>query len=621
MVNPMISGGWVPAVLWLLAAVAASSSLPSALSAGQCSDGIDNDGDGLIDWQFDQGCTGPNDRTEGGIASGQIDNGWTVFEPDTDTRIIYVSSTDGNDAYDGLSSQTPKRTIGSGVALARAGHSDWVLLKRGDIWFASLPVKSGRSKSAPFLVSSYGGSTTRPLLKTGAKGGISICCKNHHFIAVVGIDFYAHTRDFNSPEFTGQDGDAGLNVYVGDGYTGKGVLIEDCSFRFYKNNVVQGPGTIRDIILRRNLILDNYSHDSHSQGLYADNVSLLLEENVFDHNGWFKQQIDAGSEQDGGQATMFNHNTYFSNSRRVTFRGNMFLRPSSMGNKWTANGGEASARDITIDNNLYVDGEIGIGIGGNDTTPPHRFRNVTITRNVVLDIGFSRPTNRTLGWCLDINDWDIGTVAENLFLHQVSPAVTDVYAINLDGETRDVTISDNIVYAIRTNGELLILSDGAVKENVAFNGNAFQCPGLGSALIRSSGSLANYTFSDDAYFSARPAGQWFTVAGSRTNLRGWVRASGETGASSQELPYPDPDRHIAAYQAHLGKTATIDAFIQEARRQSKYNWRKEYTADSVNTWIRAGFGIADRGPVERSDPGREPEDDTRARDHVSHFGH
>ncbi|MBI2839096.1 MAG: hypothetical protein HYX75_12320 [Acidobacteria bacterium] len=599
----------VPAVLCLIAAVFTICTLPPTLSAGQCSDGIDNDGDGLIDWQYDQGCTGADDGTEGGIASGQIDNGWTVYEPDTDTRIIYVSSTDGNDAYDGRSPLTPKKTIRSAVALARGGHADWVLLKRGDIWFASLPVKSGRSMSAPFLVSSYGASTTRPLLKTGAKGGISMCCKSHRFIAVVGIAFYAHTRDFNSPEFTGQDGDAGLNVYVGDGYTGKGVLIEDCSFRFYKNNVVQGPGTIRDIILRRNLILDAYSHDSHSQGLYADNVSLLLEENIFDHNGWFKQQIGAGSEQDGGQATMFNHNTYFCNTRGVTFTGNMFLRPSSMGNKWTANEGEASAQDITIDNNLYVDGEIGIGIGGNETAPPHRFRNVAITRNVVLDIGLSRPTNRTLGWCLDINDWDIGMVADNLFLHQVSPAVTDVFAINLDGETRDVTISDNIVYAVRTNGELLILSDGAVKGNIAFNGNALQCPGLRSALIRSSGSLANYVFSGNTYFSARPAGQWFAVAGSRTGLGGWVRASGETGASSQQVSYPDPDRHIAAYQAHLGRTATIDAFIQEARRQSKYNWRKEYTAASVNTWIRAGFGIAGSDPVDRFDPSHRAADD------------
>jgi hypothetical protein len=576
--------------------ILALAGMLSHASAGECSDNIDNDGDGLTDWQYDQGCTGPDDPTESSVKSGELDHGWTVFEPDTDTRIIYVSSSDGNDSYNGLSPAQPKKSIDSAFSLTRTDYADWILLKRGDTWNGNLPVRNGRSGSAPFLVSSYGASTVRPLLKTGSAGGINVCCKDYHFIAVLGISFYAHTRDINSAEFTSQDGGTGFNFYVGDTYTGEGVLIEDCQFRFYKNNVVQGPGTIRNIVIRRNLILDDYSHDSHSQGMYTKNVSLLLEENIFDHNGWFKQQIDAGSEKDSGQATMYNHNTYFCNSLGVTFRGNMFLRPSSMGNKWTANDGIASARDITIDNNLYVDGEIGIGIGGNETVPPHRFKNVTISNNVILDIGLSRPTNRTLGWCLDINDWDIGTVSRNLFLHQQSPDVRNVYAIHLDGETRDVTIQDNIVYGIRTNSELLILTDGATKENISVKDNQFQCPDEQTTLVESNGSLSNYTFTNNSYFSGRAANEWFRVGGTRTDFAGWVSASNETGASAQEAAYPDPNRHITTFQAHLGKTATIQAFIDEVRKQSKFNWRREYTADSVNTWIREGFGLGP-GPV------------------------
>lgn len=563
----------------------------SPVFAGECSDSIDNDGDGLVDWQYDQGCYSKDDPTEGGITTGELDNGWTVFEPSPDSRIMYVSSSEGDDGNDGLTPANAKKTINAAYEETRPDYPDWILLNRGDTWYESLQVRNGRSETEPFLVASYGQSTQRPLLKTGAVGGINVI-NYYHYIAVTGIHFYAHTRDFNSAEFSSQEGENGFNFYVRDTDTGTGLLIEDCCFRFYKNNVVQGPGTIYDNVIRRNLILDNYSNSSHSQGMYTKNVSLLLEENIFDHNGWFKQQIDDGNEQDSGQATMFNHNTYYTNAHGVTFRGNIFLRPSSMGNKWTANDGIASARDIVIDNNLYIDGEIGIGIGGNETEPPHRFKNVTITNNVITDIGLSRPTNRTLGWCLDMNDWDIGTVSNNLFMHQISPDVNNVYAIHLEGETREVTIKENIAYGIRSNSELLILTDGSAKQNISITDNKLQCPDEETTLLESNGSLANYTFANNAYFSKRAQDEWFRVGGSPTDIDGWKSASGETGATAQEVSFTDPTRTIEKYQESLGKEATIIAFIDEAREQSKFNWRKEYTSGAVNDWLRAGFDMA-----------------------------
>ena len=43
--------------------------------------------------------------------------GWTVVEPSADSQIVYVSSTQGNDANDGLSALTPKKTIGAAKSL------------------------------------------------------------------------------------------------------------------------------------------------------------------------------------------------------------------------------------------------------------------------------------------------------------------------------------------------------------------------------------------------------------------------------------------------------------------------------------------------------------------------
>jgi hypothetical protein len=103
-------------------------------------------------------------------------------------------------------------------------------------------------------------------------------------------------------------------------------------------------------VIRRCLFLDNYCATAHSQGLYTNEISLTLEENIFDHNGWLIRQIESGNEQDSGQATMFNHNTYFTNAHTVVFRGNMFLRGSSIGTKWTANSGEARACRLGLRN-------------------------------------------------------------------------------------------------------------------------------------------------------------------------------------------------------------------------------------------------------------------------------
>jgi hypothetical protein len=530
--------------------------------------------------------------------------GWTIFVPSSDTRIAYVSQSSGDDAtgqpyaanasdissdpFNPASSIKPYKSIAAALKAVRDTFPDWVLLKSGDTWYESGDVKNGRSDTEPFLFSAYGGAV-RPLLKTGVKAGFDVCCKNTRNFAVVGISFYAHTRDPVSKDFSSDSGSTGFNIYTGEGYSAHGILIEDCVFRFYTNNVVQGPGTLNDIVIRRNVIADDYCANAHSQGLYTNNVSLLLEENVFDHNGWFKQSINADNAQAEGQATMFNHNTYFSAPHDVIFRNNLFLRASSIGNKWTANDGAASARNITIDNNLYVEGEIGISMGGNEAGP-YRFKNISITNNVMLDIGRARPTNRTLGWGLDIQEWDSGSVYGNLFLHNALDTVNNVYAINVNGAagSRGITIANNVIFGMKTNGSLVTFIDTLA--SVVFRDNAVQSQNIAARLV-TTGGFSGLSFSSNSYFSARPAAEWFRAGGTNADLAGWVTRSGETGAQGNAISYPDPDRTVESYHASLGKPATFSSFIDEARKQSKANWRPEYTAAAINDWIRAGFGL------------------------------
>lgn len=63
----------------------------------------------------------------------------------TSNRIIYVSSSEGDDNNDGLSPETPFRTIIKGLA-----NGDTVLLKSGDIFYESIEVAND-------VVSKYGG--------------------------------------------------------------------------------------------------------------------------------------------------------------------------------------------------------------------------------------------------------------------------------------------------------------------------------------------------------------------------------------------------------------------------------------------------------------------------------
>ena len=131
-------------------------------------------------------------------------NGWTIITPSADTRKVYVSSSVGNDSNNGLSENTPVKTLQKGKSLLRGGFPDWLLLKKGDTWtnegFGWAP--SGRSAAEPAVISSYG-SGGRPLLKTNNTPNIlgSWGSSPTLNLAVIGLEFYEYTRDPSNPSY------------------------------------------------------------------------------------------------------------------------------------------------------------------------------------------------------------------------------------------------------------------------------------------------------------------------------------------------------------------------------------------------------------------------------------
>jgi len=92
------------------------------------------------------------------------------------------------------------------------------------------------------------------------------------------------------------------------------------------------------------------------------------------------------------------------------------------------------------------------------------------------------------------------------------------------------------------------------------------------------------------YRAGGNSSQVFQISGIDMSFDAFKVAIGDTTSTFGAVKYPDPNRTIATYHVSIGGAASHDAFIKEARKQSKSNWRPQYTADAVIAYIRAGFG-------------------------------
>ena len=542
-------------------------------------------------------------------------NGWSILTPSSDSRLIYVSTSGddgtaqyyassdaeiGNDPFNPVGAVLPYASLDTALAQARAGYPDYILLRRGDTWTrtAAISMKAGRSATERMVLAYYGANAARPIVKNY---GLNLW--NASYAAVVGIQFTASQRNPASPDFVGFANITNIAGFDGlGGYNNSlvgGLLIEDCWFDWFSGNVLQSPQTtapvLTDMIVRRNIITNNYSTAGHAQGLYSARASILLEENIFDHNGWYKQGDSNFSDQAEGKATMFNHNTYFSEARDTIFRNNLFLRASSIGSKFTSNTPSGTNQiktwNLQIDNNLYVEGEVGISLGGNDDqNNGPRWENIHVTNNVLTHIGRTQPTLRTLGWGLDVQDWNGGKVTNNIFAHWGDATLSNNYAIHAVGHSNDVNYTDNVVYNIPSGGTLVQFLDGATHLRVTFTANDIWTDSASQLLSYS--LTGNAGFGDNHFHSTRNEAQWFRVNDSYASLAQYQAASGDTTSVADTRTYVAPERTVETYLASLTLATDMDSFAAELKQQSKFNWRPALTAEAINAYIRAGFCIS-----------------------------
>jgi len=538
---------------------------------------------------------------------------WTTFNSSADTQVIFVSSSDGNDntcqPYNaqaiGLTTSDdmpapsilPCKTIAKGYSLLRHEQPDWMLLKRGDVFQESLShgnggrwQKSGRSSTERMIVGSYGTSKTRPKIDYDGYlvhvfGGGSTP-EEINYLAFLDFHQYASYNDQTSAPYH-TPSSAGVRWLR----KSRDVLFENVHLEF-ASFVVQASSqeVIQDFSIRYSIVERNYGvageceNSTHSQGIFTSGIkNLLLEGNLFDHNGWHP-------DIPCGRATMFNRNMYLSGGDgSTTLRFNIDARGSS--------GGVQVRMGGLVEDNLYLQNPVSITLGSSENSPG-TIATGTIRRNVILDAQDIDST--AIGWGIVIGGSGPaaggGTVyTENVHVHDniISRNVTS--SGNSEGihfrhqHQQGHLIENNIVYHWGSGIDFFTQVESA--NGVMIRNNQIQLANGARAVSMIHPLLNGINFNGNTYYSSLPEHQWFRHEFSLIGFNQWLALSQESGASNTQIQYLDPDRNISSYHASIGGEASLEAFLSEAKKQSRFNWRSEYAAPAVNNYIRAGFGI------------------------------
>jgi hypothetical protein len=161
-----------------------------------------------------------------------------------------------------------------------------------------------------------------------------------------------------------------------------------------------------------------------------------------------------------------------------------------------------------------------------------------------------------------------------------------------------VTLSDNTMYGwrggIKFNGD-----DAAHLSNIRVTRNLVQDGSDEKPLVRHFGPAdpGRFTYERNVYHSRSGAGRWFEIEDVHLGFAEWVPSVEEEGAEAREVAFADAGRTIETYHAALGGEPSLEAFMAEARRQAKSNWRTAYGAGAIIEWFEAGFTPVSHGGV------------------------
>ena len=241
-------------------------------------------------------------------------SGFTAIRPSADSKLIYVSSSLGDDKNTCLSEASPCKTIKAGMEKMRAGHPDHIYLKRGDVWRNEtlLGLNSGRSLEEPAVLAYYGMNGARPkVISSGS--ALHIFQNNLANVQIMGLEFSSEESSVSTEATPGR---ADIVLWGAN----QNILFEDNKFS-QMTIIVKARNNAKpeNIRLRRNIWVDD-SAVANLAKLHIEAANgLLIEENVFNYS---TDKIEQSENMHPLALTSSNINT------AVVLRGNIIVGSS-----------------------------------------------------------------------------------------------------------------------------------------------------------------------------------------------------------------------------------------------------------------------------------------------------
>lgn len=502
---------------------------------------------------------------------------WTQFVPSADTRLIFVSSEEGNDNNSGLNPNAPVKTLARGYELLRDGYPDWMLLKRGDVWYESFPRwnKSGREVNEKMVVGAYGDNAERPQIRpdndSNGLNGHGTDTVTHMAFVGFHIEPYERTADSSG---------TGIS-WLKDA---EDVLFEDLYIAGFKDNMIlqafREDTTLRDFHINGCVIVDSWSNNGHSQGIFAKGLAgLKITHSVFDHNGW--------NTDTGANPTIYNHNVYLqAGSSGVVVTNNIFSDASATGIQMRSGG--------VLKDNLFLNNPVAFTIGSPSAYTMENGVDASVSNNLVLygrDLSESKP--RAVGsYISNIRDCNFSS---NIYAHSrigYNGEIIKAHGSNNGNDIASLKINNN--YFVDWHGPVVI--DDEVGPSV-----------YGEIDITENTFVSDMTNNDGRQVFDRPFITVFDSQDPRMSIAGnthyhygmherpfmdrgnpvdeqqWI-SNVDSDATFIAIPAMPASLEIEDYMANAGSPGDLETFMQMCRHRSRVHHPDYLTPTAVYDW-------------------------------------
>ncbi|MEL6418108.1 MAG: right-handed parallel beta-helix repeat-containing protein [Pseudomonadota bacterium] len=189
------------------------------------------------------------------------------------------------------------------------------------------------------------------------------------------------------------------------------------------------------------------SSDNRLSGLYSWNTNgLLVENTLFDHNGWAADYDYDLSADDGQPPSSLSHNIYIQYQMHdVTLRDNIIMRGASFGAQVRSGG--------FLEDNVFIDNNASFSVLGGDWQDRGPISDYSLVNgNVTTSAGYKEVAERqgATSWGI-VDSGELSTMVDNLVVHLADPNNPEELEYKLyDGpayqESGNAFYDDTIVY-------------------------------------------------------------------------------------------------------------------------------------------------------------------------------